>query len=459
MLTLVERKRKAAGATLLAMLAIAAPGFGSDTDHAKSGKPSATIENAEKIQGVLSQQITADVNDRIERARDLLNKGSYEEARELLRNGLNAVRGETGVPDTTRNALLSRLGAQIQATDRRADELELQQAEALRQRNTAEARARVVEAFSENQQTTSALMTRFDALMNQGQYNVLFTGGTGDISKAIAPFAEARLYAVQARAKDPGAAAPLAGMEMAMLIGSFSTELMNEELKEYRFLLSMNDVTRSSVPFPDTLTIEYPEADHWRMISEKRIKRYESVSLDTRDPKTQAIITALDKSVSMPFSNETPLEEVIKYIKTATANDIMPQGIPIYIDPVGLQEAEKTMQSPITLNLDGVTLKRSLKLLLKQLDLTYTVKEGLMTITYVKSGDQQTEIRVYPVADLAIIPLSLLGAGGGGGMGRRGMGGGGGGMNGGGNFGGGNGGGIGGGGRGFRSIAIFPANR
>ena len=72
--------------------------------------------------------------------------------------------------------------------------------------------------------------------------------------------------------------------------GSLATELMNEELKEYRFLLTLNDVTRASVPFPDTLTIEYPDAEHWREnVTEKRIKRYESVSLDSRDPKTQGI--------------------------------------------------------------------------------------------------------------------------------------------------------------------------
>ncbi len=148
------------------------------------------------------------MNDRIERARELLNRGAYDEARETLRNGLTAVRGETNVGDTTRNSLLSRLGAQLQATDRRADELEVQQMESLRRRNQSEARMRVLDALAINQENTSALMTRFDTLMNQGQYNVLFTGGTGDISKAIAPFAEARLYAVQARAKDQNATAP-----------------------------------------------------------------------------------------------------------------------------------------------------------------------------------------------------------------------------------------------------------
>ena len=91
------------------------------------------------------------------------------------------------------------------------------------------------------------------------------------------------------------------------------------------------------------------------------------------------------------------------------------------------------MTSPVELDLEGVPLKTTLRLLLKQLGLTYTVKDGMLTITSESADDQPTEIRVYPVADLAIIPMSLMGGGGGGMMGGRGgmMGGMGGGMGGG----------------------------
>jgi hypothetical protein len=183
-------------------------------------------------------------------------------------------------------------------------------------------------------------------------------------------------------------------------------------------------VARAAVPFPDTITIEYPDADRWRGLSEQRTRRYgESVDLVERDPKTKSILAKLEEPVSMPFANDTPLEEVLKYIKSATtgAND---NGIPIYVDPVGLQEAEKTLRSPVSLDLDGVPLKTTLRLLLKQLGLTYTVNDGLVTITSEVSENQPTEIRVYPVADLAIIPLSLTGMGGGG-LGGQGLGGGG----------------------------------
>lgn len=422
----------------------------------------ATLGNAAQIEKVLVQQADQATNQRIEMARTELNRGNAEGALTLLRLGQTALQSEEQLPENTKRALLARLQSQIQATVKRADELDLQRAETLRLQNAALQRTRTLDQLATDQNTIESLMIRFDYLIAQGQYNVLFNGGTGNIAEAIKPFAEAYTYARQARSIDSTALAPNLGILYSQFVGSLANELASEQLKEYRFLLTMNDVARASVPFPDTITIEYPDADHWRAISEKRIKRYESVSLEAQDPKTVRINAELEKPVSMPFGNETPLEEVIKYIKTATTGTGLEQGIPIYVDPVGLSEAEKTMASPVTLNLDGVPLKKSLKLMLSQLDLTYTVKDGLMTITSKDSKNQPTEIRVYPVADLSIIPLSLMGAGGGMGGGMGGMGGGMGGMGGGmGGMGGGMGGmgggmgGMGGmGGGGFRSMPI-----
>lgn len=90
----------------------------------------------------------------------------------------------------------------------------------------------------------------------------------------------------------------------------------------------------------------------------------------------------LQQKVSMPFANETPLEDVLKYIETATQDEGKPNsGIPIYVDPIGLQEAEKSLQTPITLNLEGMPLSTTLTLMLRQLGLEYTVqKDGLLVI-------------------------------------------------------------------------------
>lgn len=98
------------------------------------------------------------------------------------------------------------------------------------------------------------------------------------------------------------------------------------------------------------------------------------------DPKSLAVIKRLEEPVTMGFPNETPLADVLKYIQSALAG---PDGktIPIYVDPVALQEAEVTMTSPVTMDLEGVPVRRTLYLLLAQLGLTYQVDEGIVFIT------------------------------------------------------------------------------
>ncbi|MBV8268709.1 MAG: hypothetical protein JO252_20455 [Planctomycetaceae bacterium] len=386
----------------------------------------ATLEEASRMADILRQQLTSDIRQRQQEAFNLVNSGQPEAALNTLRLAQTVVRSATDVDEPTRNALDRALQAQILGTVRAEERITQDRAEALRREASAEQQLRGLDLLQRNQQTVSTMMVQFDSLMAQGQYNVLYAGGMGDIVATTAPFYEARMLAQRARALAPSHAAPRAGVFVAQTMGFLAQELAYEQLKEFRFMLSFQDVDRAAVPFPDTSTIEYPDADVWKVLSENRIRRYgKAVDLLDRDPKTKSILAKLDEPISMSFANETPLEDVLKYIKSATQgpNDT---GIPIYVDPVGLQEAEKTMTSPVTLDLEGVPLKTTLRLLLKQLGLTYTVKDGLLTITSESSEDQPTEIRVYPVADLAIIPLSLMGGGIGGmrgGMGGMGMGG------------------------------------
>jgi len=98
------------------------------------------------------------------------------------------------------------------------------------------------------------------------------------------------------------------------------------------------------------------------------------------DPKNKAILDKLEQPIPMRFVEETPLEDVLKYIKTATQGPDK-KAIPIYVDPVGLREAGMTIESPVIMDVEGVALKTTLKLLLKQVSLGYCVKDGLLTIS------------------------------------------------------------------------------
>ncbi|MGP0064789.1 MAG: hypothetical protein ACLQGP_14470 [Isosphaeraceae bacterium] len=165
-----------------------------------------------------------------------------------------------------------------------------------------------------------------------------------------------------------------------------------------------------------------------------------------KNPKNEAILKALEEPVPMPFAKETTLDFVVKYIKKRTSEKSGRTPIPIYIDPLGLQQAERSMNSTVTMELEGVPLKTTLRLLLKQLGLAYCVRDGLLIISSVQgvreelaeaarellgSGNEEVDMRLMQM--MGIGPRGAMGgagaAGGMGGMGGRGgMGGMGGGM-------------------------------
>jgi RNA polymerase sigma factor (sigma-70 family) len=109
-----------------------------------------------------------------------------------------------------------------------------------------------------------------------------------------------------------------------------------------------------------------------------------------RSPRNQAIIEKLDEPITLHFATETPLSEVLKHIKEHFKG---PDGkkLPIYVDPQGLTEADRTEKSPVTIDLEDIPLRFSLRLLLKQLGLAYCVRDGVVIISSVEGIQQELE--------------------------------------------------------------------
>jgi hypothetical protein len=154
--------------------------------------------------------------------------------------------------------------------------------------------------------------------------------------------------------------------------------------------------------------------------------------------------------------NETRLDEVIGYLQEL-------HGITVALDKTALEAINITGENLVTLNVQGVSLRSGLRLLMRSLDptLTYSIQDEVLMITTKEAAQEHMVTKVYPVGDL-VVPISydFQGSGGFGGFGGGGFGGGqqgggfagggggmGGGMMGGGMMGGG--GGFGGGGGGF----------
>ena len=110
--------------------------------------------------------------------------------------------------------------------------------------------------------------------------------------------------------------------------------------------------------------------------------RDEAAQPIAQTPKNNAISSKLGELISMNFPNPTPLEDIKKYIEQSTQDEKqgLATGIPIYVDPQALAESGRTMASTVSINLEGVPLKVTLGLALKQLGLGYRVKDGVLII-------------------------------------------------------------------------------
>jgi hypothetical protein len=116
-----------------------------------------------------------------------------------------------------------------------------------------------------------------------------------------------------------------------------------------------------------------------------------------KDPASRMILAKLEEPIVMSFAHETPLDDVLKYIKQATVTPNY-AGIPIYVDPLGLQEAERSLNSTVTIDLEHVPLRRTLQLILAQLGLVYFVEDGMLYIT-AESSEADAAAPLNPPAE------------------------------------------------------------
>jgi hypothetical protein len=109
-------------------------------------------------------------------------------------------------------------------------------------------------------------------------------------------------------------------------------------------------------------------------------KKESSILAKDASPKTKAVLETLDWPIAMSFGDETPLDDVLKYVTQATTTPTF-AGIPIVVDPLGLKQVNRSLTSSVLIDLEGVPLKTTIRLMLKQLDLGYIIEDGKLLIS------------------------------------------------------------------------------
>jgi type II secretory pathway component GspD/PulD (secretin) len=113
-----------------------------------------------------------------------------------------------------------------------------------------------------------------------------------------------------------------------------------------------------------------------------------AVTID-RQTVNERIRAALRCSTSQNF-DDTPLAEVIRDL--AETHDI-----PMVVDRRALEEIGLSEEEPVSIALDRVTLGSFLRLMLRDLDLTYLVQDEVLLITTQEAAVQNLVVRAYPM--------------------------------------------------------------
>ena len=138
---------------------------------------------------------------------------------------------------------------------------------------------------------------------------------------------------------------------------------------------TLYQVEISSIPFPDEPPIIYPEAPVWEELTIAR-KKFASVDLSASSGAEERINEALQsslKATGLDFT-EQPLEDVVNFLQEE-------YEIPIQLDIPALEDAGLTSDEPVTISLQNITLRSALRIMLKNLQLTYIIQDEVMFIT------------------------------------------------------------------------------
>ncbi len=326
------------------------------------------------------QQLIADTNNRIAVARQKL-ESDPEAAIAELQNALEAIRN-SGLDEAATMPLVRRVEAAIRYVQREKERIELERVQQQAQLAAAEQRARELAAEAQRQKEVQQLIEQGQRLFDQGRFD------------------EAQVMAERARELDPNNVAAHALYWKAKISRRLAEAKQIESLAEEGFVNAMNSVDWSAIPYDDRDPVTFPDAKTWRELTERRKARYSRIDEAFRSQMELEIERKLEEPIA-PFDfQQTPLSEVIDFLRDAT-------GVNIVVDWRGLELSGITSNEPVTLRLEGVRFRSALNLLMQQLGLTYSIRDDVLLITTPLRDQGRLISRVYDVADL-VVPIRTL---------------------------------------------------
>ncbi len=142
--------------------------------------------------------------------------------------------------------------------------------------------------------------------------------------------------------------------------------------------------------------LEPKKKDATQNVSARPVSTPQCVSLvaesQAASKQRATIDAALNSQTSLDLV-ETPLPDVVAFLRNL-------HNIPIVLDLRALEDVGIDQDVPVTINLEGVSLRSALHIMLRDLGLTYVVADGVLQLTTPECAELRLTQHIYPVGDL-----------------------------------------------------------
>jgi type II secretory pathway component GspD/PulD (secretin) len=238
-------------------------------------------------------------------------------------------------------------------------------------------------AEQNKQKHVSELMKQFNALYKEGKY------------------VEAESMASRAHELDPDNTVVAAAIQVARTQINRTTYNKLKTDREATWLNGINQAENEGDPNAITRDISINKEATLNALERKGKYDGTSYTAPRRNEKEREIERKLNTPVTLTFT-DAPLKSVLADIRAW-------KDLNIYVDEAALSEHGISLDRPVSVNLDQVSLKSALKLLLQPMHLTYIIGDEVLQVTTEDRAQGRAVTTTYAVADL-VIPVESFGS-------------------------------------------------
>lgn len=139
-----------------------------------------------------------------------------------------------------------------------------------------------------------------------------------------------------------------------------------------------------------------PEHVANRRFADVLLKAKEALAKGRKPVEVRGLIqTNLEKRVLASLEKKTTLEEFNTPLNKVCAKISELHDIPVLVDRRALEEIGLNDDNPVTIKVEDVTLRSALRLMLRESDLTYIVRDEVLQITTVEAAEQNLRTEMF----------------------------------------------------------------